>query len=79
MVGVSLATLKRGLASAGTTYTGLLDRMRFDAACEMLKQSNMSVKEIARDLGYSGTSNFVRSFRRMTGVPPKQYKMQYLL
>jgi AraC-like DNA-binding protein len=73
-VGVSPATLKRHLHSAGMTYGGLLDRMRFDAACEMLSIAQMSVKEIAHELAYSGTNNFVRSFRRMTGVTPGEYR-----
>ena len=36
LVELSPATLKRQLASAGMTYGKLLDRIRFDVACEML-------------------------------------------
>jgi AraC-like DNA-binding protein len=78
MVDVSPTTLKRQLASAGTTYTGLLDRLRFEIACEMLSIPEMSIKEIAHELCYSGTNNFVRSFRRMTGMSPGQYRRQVL-
>jgi len=74
IVGVSPATLKRSLHSAGLTYGRLLDRMRFDAACEMLSIAQMPVGEIAHELAYSGTNNFVRSFRRMTGVTPGEYR-----
>ena len=74
MVGASPATLKRQLSSAGLTYGGLLDRMRFDAACVMLSIAQMSVKEIAHELAYSGTNNFVRSFRRLTGITPGEYR-----
>jgi AraC-like DNA-binding protein len=76
MVGVSPATLKRGLWSAGMTYGGLLDRLRFDTACEMLAIPGMTAKEIAHELGYSGTNNFVRGFRRMTGLTPGDYRRQ---
>lgn len=76
LVDVSPATLKRRFASAGTTYSKLLDRIRFDTACEMLSIPQMTVKEIADELGYSGTNNFVRSFRRMTGTTPGQYRQQ---
>ncbi len=79
MVDTSQATLKRQLATAGTSYRGLLDRLRFDEACQMLSVPEISVKEIAGELGYSGTNNFVRSFRRMTGTTPEKYRHKQLL
>lgn len=78
MVGVGAATLKRGLGAEGMTYGGLLDRLRFDMAHEMLAIPQMSVKEIAYELGYSGTNNFVRGFRRMTGLTPGEYRRREL-
>ena len=74
MVDVSPRTLKRQLQAAGTSYTGLLDRLRFDSACDMLAIPQMTISEIAKELGYSGTNNFVRSFRRMTGTTPGEYR-----
>lgn len=76
MVGVSAATLKRQLGAEGVTYRGVLDRLRFDTACEMLAVPQITVREIANDLGYSGTNNFVRAFRRMTGLTPGDYRRQ---
>ncbi len=76
LVDLSPATLKRQLTFAGTTYSKLLDRIRFDAACEMLSIPQWTVREIAHELGYSGTNNFVRSFRRMTGTTPGRYRQQ---
>lgn len=76
MAGVSAATLKRQLGAEGVTYRGLLDRLRFDSACEMLAIPQIPIREIANDLGYSGTNNFVRGFRRMTGLTPGDYRRQ---
>jgi AraC-like DNA-binding protein len=42
----------------------------------MLSIPQLSVKEIAHELGYSGTNNFVRGFRRMTGMSPGEYRRQ---
>ncbi|MBX7164899.1 MAG: AraC family transcriptional regulator [Pirellulales bacterium] len=78
IVGVSPATLKRALWAEGTTYQGLLDRLRFDTACEMLAIPQMKLDEIAHELGYFGTNNFVRSFRRMTGLTPGNYRRKIL-
>lgn len=74
IVSASPATLKRYLAASGITYRELLDRLRFDEACQMLQKTEMPIKEIAQELGYSGTNNFTRSFRRMTGVTPGEYR-----
>ncbi|MFG0289401.1 MAG: helix-turn-helix domain-containing protein [Rhodopirellula sp. JB044] len=78
MVDASPATLKRRLREGGTTYNGLLDRIRFDSACKMLADPSVKVEEVARQLGYSGANNFVRSFRRMTGTTPEKYRREYL-
>jgi AraC-like DNA-binding protein len=74
IAGTSIATLKRQLHASGVSYGGLLDRLRFDNACAMLLDPQLSVKEIARALGYSGTNNFVRGFRRMTGTSPGEFR-----
>ncbi|WP_417847337.1 helix-turn-helix domain-containing protein [Thalassoglobus sp.] len=76
MIDVSPRTLKRQLKAAGTSYTGLLDRLRFDVACEMLAIPQMTIREIAFELGFSAPNNFVRSFRRMTGTTPGEYRAQ---
>ncbi|WP_161604498.1 AraC family transcriptional regulator [Roseiconus nitratireducens] len=78
MVDVSPRTLKRQLTAAGTSYTGLLDRLRFDVACEMLAIPQMTIREVSIELGYSGTNNFVRSFRRMTGLTPGEYRRRLI-
>lgn len=77
MVDISPRTLKRELKAAGTSFTGLLDRLRFDGACELLAIPQMTIREIASELGYSSTSNFVRSFRRMTGTTPGEYRVRF--
>lgn len=74
LVGVSPATIKRKLHSAGMSYRKVLDRLRFDEACQLLASPQMTEREIAHELGYSGTNNFVRSFRRLTGMTPGQYR-----
>jgi AraC-like DNA-binding protein len=74
IVGLSERTIKRRLSSQGLSYRHLIDRVCHDAACEMLLDENMSVREIAVFLGYPDTSKFARSFRRMTGVTPGQFR-----
>ena len=74
MLGVSRRTLLRGLKDEGITYQRLVERVRFDAARRMLKDESTSLKEIAFELGYSGTNNFGRAFLRLSGMTPLEYR-----
>lgn len=78
MAGVSSATLKRHLAAEGLNYRRLIDRLRFDVAQKMFLIPEMTIKEIALELGYADTSNFARSFRRLTGMSPEKYRQEWL-
>ncbi|MGE3316781.1 MAG: helix-turn-helix domain-containing protein [Planctomycetaceae bacterium] len=55
-----------------------MDRLRFDFACELLGDPRMKIGEIAQELGYADTSNFVRGFRRMTGMTPGEFRQRQL-
>lgn len=71
---VSTATLKRRFSLAGISYRELLDRIRFDKAEELLSEGSLAIKEIAQELGYSGTNNFARAFHRMTAITPAEFR-----
>ena len=77
IIDINPRTIQRYLREHGLTYRKLLDRIAFDAACEMLQTSQMTVGEVAQELGYSGSNNFVRGFRRMTGMTPAQYRQRH--
>lgn len=76
IVNSSPRTVQRRLADEGMTYRRLLDRVCFDTACEMLRDTAMTIRQIAQELGYSGTNNSARSFRRITGMTPGEYRRQ---
>ena len=40
----------------------------------MLKEGRHNVSEIADMMGFASISNFSASFKKMFGVPPKDYK-----
>ncbi len=72
--GMSKRTLQRRLAEAGVSYSGLVSATRLRLAKSWLTGSDMPVSEIASTLGYNAASNFVRAFRRATGVSPGTYR-----
>lgn len=71
---MSSRTLKRKLQQLGTSYQKILDDLRKGLAVEYLAQTDMTVDEIAIQLGYSDASNFARAFRRWTGRSPSDYR-----
>lgn len=73
---VSTRTLHRRLNTEGLSYQELLDRARFDRAKELLCDTDMSVKQLAFELGYSGANNFIRAFRRLSGQTPGAFRRE---
>ncbi len=74
IIGLSRVTLYRELAKEGTNYLQLINRVRFKIAANMLENTDLSINEIARELRYSSTSNFIRAFQRMSGFTPSKYR-----
>jgi len=73
-LGMSSATLKRRLAAMNISYSELLRERRLHHGIRMLERSNLSVKRIARDLGYSAVSNFSRAFSKAKGISPSNWR-----
>ncbi|WP_397386400.1 helix-turn-helix domain-containing protein [Paenibacillus sp. RRE4] len=51
-----------------------LQSIRMIKAAELLTQSNDSIGEIAKKLGYISNSQFTDLFKRWHGVPPMMYR-----
>lgn len=47
---------------------------RIERACQLLRETRLTNKQIARALGYSSVFFFSRQFARVTGVPPTRYR-----
>lgn len=55
----------------------LLRQARFEKACEMLRTTNLSVKEIMAAVGINDKSHFAKDFKRMYGLSPAEYRRRY--
>ncbi len=49
-------------------------KIRLENAKSMLKNSNLHIKEIAYNCGFSSESNFVYCFHRNVGISPKEFR-----
>jgi two-component system response regulator YesN len=47
-----------------------------ERAKELLRTSNLSVKEIAQELGYSRQHDLTRAFHKSIGTSPSEWKMR---
>lgn len=52
---------------------GWLQEQRMKRAADLLRNSSMSVLEIAQAVGYEGASQFNLTFKRRYGITPRQY------
>ncbi|WP_158963409.1 helix-turn-helix domain-containing protein [Chachezhania sediminis] len=73
-LGTSTRTLQRHLACQGISLRGLVLESRMDAACVLLRKTELDVQEIAGRVGYSTPSSFARAFARWTGSSPRTYR-----
>jgi len=67
-------TLNRRLEAEGTTIQALLDAVRHETARQLLAGSRLSLDDIAAALGYSGVTQFMRRFRKWTGIAPGAWR-----
>lgn len=72
-LGMSQRSLHRHLASQGVDYRSVLNDARLEAAAELLRDQQKSVKEVAHEVGFSNASAFYRAFKRWTGYSPSDY------
>jgi AraC-like DNA-binding protein len=76
MLAMHRRTLNRRLQALGTTFREVLEDVRFEAACQLLALTDLSLDDIADALGYAGVSPFTRAFRRRSGAPPGQWRRE---
>ncbi|MCB1679995.1 MAG: AraC family transcriptional regulator [Halioglobus sp.] len=67
-------TLRRRLASEGTTFKEIKNQVRRDTALHFLGKQGLSIEDIACRAGFSESSAFIRAFKSWTGVTPYTYR-----
>lgn len=73
---LSPRTLQRYLAEEGTSFQTLLDQTRQALATRYLRDSAISLTQLAGLLGYSDLSAFSRAFQRWFGQSPRDWQKQ---
>ncbi len=71
---ISDRTLKRQLAAEGTSFSTIVDEVRYRRATSLLSSTDYSLEQIADELGYSDVANFSRAFKRWSGRSPSNWR-----
>jgi AraC-like DNA-binding protein len=75
---LSLSSLRRALTREGASYQQIKDDMRRSIAFERLRDTSMSIADIAQEVGFREPSAFHRAFKQWTGVSPGAFRQSAL-
>ncbi|MGI8580391.1 MAG: helix-turn-helix transcriptional regulator [Solirubrobacteraceae bacterium] len=74
-VASSRRQLQRAYTEIGhTTFRDHVTAIRMRRASEMLQRSDLTVREVANNVGYRQPAQFAKAFRRALGVAPSAYR-----
>ena len=59
----------------GRTFKDLLETKRLSQACFLLKNTPLTIEEIAMNVGYENLSFFYRLFKKNYGIRPRDYRL----
>lgn len=60
----------------GLTVSGFVSEERIRVGCRLLASSQMSVQDIATEVGFVNTANFSTAFRERMGLTPQAWRQQ---
>lgn len=78
-LGVKRYSLQRQLRAEGTSFQEILDDVRFEIARRHLRETDISISEIAGILSYAETAVFSRWFARRSGMAPRKWRQHNAL
>lgn len=58
----------------GDSLSAIIEMRRIEKACELIKNTDMKISEIAQSVGYANDASFRRAFKRAVGRTPGEYR-----
>jgi AraC-like DNA-binding protein len=71
---MSVRTLQRRLNDDGLTFRGVLTSAQSDIAKSYLRETSLSIAQIAAQLGYADRTSFDLAFSNWTGSSPRRFR-----
>lgn len=79
IMGVSRSHFYRKIQSiTGQNPSKFIRTVRLKYAAELLKQNNLSIKEISFEVGFNSTAYFSKTFKELFGTTPNQFQQENL-
>lgn len=76
-VGLSRAHLNRKMKELfGLTPSEFIRNVRLRKACELLRQPDVDISQIAYSVGFSSQPHFSTAFKRFTGISPTEFRQK---
>lgn len=69
--------LRRFSKATGIKPVQYLQRVRIQKACDLLETTNLTVDIIAHQVGYEDPSAFRKTFRKIMGLTPREFKRRF--
>lgn len=60
--------------AAGMSFNNYIDKLRVEHSMKLLRESDMKVYEIAKQVGYKSVDYYHKKFRAITGESPAEYR-----
>jgi two-component system response regulator YesN len=61
-------------AETGTSYLKYLTDIRLQKARQLLRETNLSIGQVAKEVGYRDDKHFIKTFKRVVGMTPSEYR-----
>ena len=61
----------------GVSFSNYLKKVRLDRACALLRESDLPVRDIAKQVGFQNENYFFNVFHRAVGISPAEYRRQF--
>lgn len=65
---------RRFKQETGLSYMEYLQKVRVEKACELLRAEELSISEVAHQVGYEDVQFFYTVFKRILNMTPKEYR-----
>lgn len=61
-------------AEYGENISVVIEKLRIEKACDLIKNTDMKIADIAEMVGYTSDKSFRRAFKKIIGVSPVEYR-----
>ena len=73
----SRRSVQRALAYFGQSWMKMMSRQRMNVAASQLVETDMTVREISKMVGYRQPSHFAYAFRKIYDKSPRDFRQTY--